>query len=131
MNSKLFAEFDLLVLCLNLVDVNHMHEVKLILNEVESLRVPLVRRLSSIKHHKNATKIVLDYSLSADDFPELLNIVEKNSSVFFIRRVFKDESHVDYMPLYKVEDLLRGHPRMLGFLVEDLCKHGLKQEDDF
>ena len=131
MNSKLFDRFDCLDLCLHLIDVNRMHEVKQLLNEVEPLRQPLVKRLSNAKHHKNATKIVLDYGLDPELFPELLYIVEKNSSIFFIRRVFKDEEHADYMPLYKVEDLLQGHPRMLGFLAEELYKYSQKQHDDY
>ena len=100
-----------------------MHEVKQILNEVEPLRATLVNSLSNPKNAKHATKIVLDYSLDPDQFPTLLNIVEKNSSIFFIRRCFKDESHPDYMPIYKVEDMLNGFPRMLGFLTEEIYKH--------
>jgi len=72
--------------------------------------------------------LVLDYKLNPDQFPNLLAIVDKNSSTFFIRRVFKAPGHEDHMPIHKVEDILSGQPRMLSFLVEELVKHGEKPE---
>ena len=46
--------------------------------------------------------------------------------MFFIGRAFKDPHSPDYMPLQKVEDMLRGQARMLGSLVEELCKRAEK-----
>ena len=86
----------------------------------------MIRSLSTPKFAKNATKLLLDYELNINDFPELQAIVDKNSSTYFIRRAFKAVGSPDYMPYYKVEDLLRGQPRMLGFLVEELCKQADK-----
>ena len=66
--------------------------------------------------------------MDPDRFPALLTIVDRNSSIFFINRVFKHPDHPDYMPVYKVEDLLSGQSRMLAFLVHELCKHADKLE---
>mgnify|MGYP000930717697 CR=1 FL=1 len=90
------------------------------------LRVNVIECLCSPKHAKTATKLVIDYGLDIANFPNLQKIVDKNSSSYFIRRVFKDPSSSDHMPLTKVEDLLKGQARMLGFLVEEVCKHAQK-----
>ena len=62
-NGDLFERFNCLDLCLNLVDVNRIAELKLVLSNRESLRVPVVNQLSTPKHAKTATKLVVDYGL--------------------------------------------------------------------
>jgi hypothetical protein len=104
----MFHRFNCLEVCINLVDIGKVHEVKLILDDQESLRSPLIQQLSNSKHAKTATKLVLDYGFDPKQFPNLLAIVDKNSSIFFIRRVFKAHDHAEYMPIYKVEDILSG-----------------------
>lgn len=126
-NSKMFDRFNCHELCLNLVDVNKVGECKLILNEAEHLRRPVVESLCTPKFVKTATKLVLDYSLDPETFPNLMNLVARNCSIFFISRVFKKEDHADYAPLHKVEDLLVGQPKMLSNFVAELCKHADKQ----
>lgn len=48
---------------MNLVDVNRIAELKLLLECQDTLRVPVVNQLSSHKHAKTATKLVIDYGL--------------------------------------------------------------------
>lgn len=129
-NSRLFDRFNCLELCVNLVDINRVHECKQILDQVEPLRVPVIRALSNPKYFKTATKLVLDFEMDPENFGQLLTILDKNSAVFFIRRVFKAKDHADHMPCFKVEDLLVGHPRMTNFYMEELCKHAEKQKDE-
>ena len=124
----MFHRFNCVELCANLVDLGKMQEVKLILDQQESLRLPLIHQLSTPKYAKTATKLVLIYDLDPKQFPNLLAIVEKNSAIFFIRRIFKAHDHSEYMPIYKVEDILSDQPNMLSFLVEELIKHGDKGE---
>jgi len=52
--------------------------------------------------------LVVDYGLQIELFPRLHAIVDKTTSMYFISRVFKDPHSPDYMPLQKVEDMLRG-----------------------
>jgi len=90
-NSKLFERFDCHELCLNLIDISRTHECKLLLNELESLRRPVIETLSTPKHAKTASKLLLDYKLDPQSFPSLMTIVARNSSIFFINRVLKNE----------------------------------------
>jgi len=125
-NSGLVSRFDCRDLCLNLVDVNRVHECKLLLNLAEHLRRPVIEALTSPKHAKTATKLVIDFGLDPESFPELMRIVARNSAIFFISKLFKREDHPEFAPLQKVEDVLAGQPLMLAFLVEELCRHADK-----
>ena len=118
-SSKIFDRFECHALCMNLIDINRTKECKLILDSQPELRRPVIESLSpQPKHAKTATKLVIDYDLPPESFPQLMTIVARNSSIFFISRVFKRIDHPDYAPLYKIEDLLSGQPQMLAFLVE-------------
>ena len=64
-NSKLFSRFDCLELCVDLVDIGRVGEAKMILNQVEELRAPVVKRLSAPKYAKTATKFVIDYEMNS------------------------------------------------------------------
>lgn len=108
--ASFLEKFDLKELCLRLVqELNKTHEAKLMLDLMApELRGQVIESLSSPKFAKTATKLVIDYGLDIGSFPNLQKIVDRNSSIFFIRRVFKDVNSADHMPLAKVEDLLQG-----------------------
>ena len=109
-NARMFDRFDCHQLCFNLVDLNKVKECKLVLSEAKdsSLINRLIETLSTPKHAKTATKLILDYELEPGNFPALMTVIARNNSIFFISRVFKRVDHSDYMPLYQVEDLLSG-----------------------
>ena len=43
--------------------------------------------------------------MDPEDFPELMNMIERHNSIWYIGRVFKGENNPDYMPLHKVEEI--------------------------
>ncbi len=67
---------------------------------------------------KAAAGLVKDYNLDPEQFPEMLVIISKNTSTYFITRTFKKPSHIDYMTLSKIEDLFTNRSQMLIDLVE-------------
>ena len=120
MKFGFYDKFDILELCINLVDINKVQQAKMLVQNVPDLKERLIRGLSRPQHAKVAAQLVKDYKLNPDDFPELQNLVSITSSNYFIKRAFKSPSHAEYMPLHKIEDLFSGNPRMLLFLVEEL-----------
>ena len=66
-----FDKFDLLELCMNLVDINKVSQAKLIISNVPELKEKLIRLLSQPQHAKVAAQLVKDYKLNPEDFPEL------------------------------------------------------------
>ena len=95
-----------------------------ILDKNRDLVPKVIEELSTKDNVKIASKIVKDYKLNPEDFPELQNIVSANSSHYFIKRAFKAPSHAEYMPLHKIEDLFTNNPRMLVLLIEELVQKG-------
>ena len=124
MKFGFYDKFDILELCINLVDINKVQQAKMLVQNVADpdLKERLIRGLSTPQHAKVAAQLVKDYRLSPDDFPELQNLVSITSSNYFIKRAFKSPSHAEYMPLHKIEDLFSGNPRMLLFLVAELLE---------
>ena len=107
-NDSMYDRFDCHQLCIDLVDVNKIKECKLILTESKDTELlhRVIQSLSSPKYAKTATKLIIDYELDPDTFPNLMTIIARNNSIYYISRVFKRPDHSDYMPLYKVEDML-------------------------
>ena len=57
--------------------------------------------LSTNAHAKTAADFVKDYKLNPEDFTEIQAIISRNSSCYFIGKVFRAPSHADHMPLIK------------------------------
>ena len=53
-------------------------------------------------------------------------MVTKNSSNYFISRIFRAEDHPDHKPIHIIEELFSGKPRFLVPLVEALLRKGKK-----
>lgn len=81
-----------------------------------------IKNLSTKEHVKMANKLVKDYKLSANDFPEMQGIQESNATNYYVSSIFRKPDNPAYMPLSKVEDLFEGKFRMLINLVESLLK---------
>jgi len=69
-----------------------------------------------------ANKLVKDYKLKADDFPEMQGIQEANATNYYVSSIFRKPDNPAYMSLSKVEGLFDGKHRMLINLVESLLK---------
>lgn len=69
--------------------------------------------------------MVKDYKLDHEEFPELQQIIAKNTSSYYIGRAFRGPSHMDHMPLHKIEDLFQGNNRMLTELALSLVRRDL------
>lgn len=103
----------MLNLLFNLVEEQKLQTMKLILDNMPQIKEDAVRMLSTETHVKVASNIIKDYKMNPQDFPELEQIIMKNSSCYFIGRAFRNPSHADYLPLNQIEDLFTGKKRML------------------
>jgi len=100
---RYFEKFDLLELVINLVkskEANSDTRYRQILNNVPSLIEKSVRLLSNRVHGKVAAQLVKDNNLNPEDFPELLTIIARNTSFYYIGRWCKSPSHSDYMSMH-------------------------------
>ena len=71
---------------------------------------------------KGATRQVKEYRLDPDAFPELIKRASFNAVNYFVSRTYRAPSHPDFLPLYKVEDLLSGDELLLGCMLIMLIK---------
>lgn len=124
MKFGFFDKFDILELCVSLVDLSKLQQAKMLIGNDSSLKERLIHQLSKPMHSKTAAQLVKDWKLNPDDFPELQNLISINSSNYFIKRAFKSPSSQEYMSFHKIEDLFSGNPRMLILLVEELLQKG-------
>jgi hypothetical protein len=124
---ELYKKFNPIELFMDLIDQNSTLLAKSILENKSYLRKLAVEKLQSPKHMKVATSLVMDYNLNPQDFPYLVELNECSSARYFIMRAFKGVEDSMFMHLYKVEELLEGHPLMLECLIKDLMKKELYQ----
>ena len=71
MKFGFYDKFDILDLCIKLVDINKIQQCKMLVQNVPEVKERLIRALSVQQHAKVAAQFVKDYKLNPDDFPEL------------------------------------------------------------
>ena len=70
---------------------------------------------------KKAIKLITDFKLDINDFPEAKERVYKKAMRFYLgSHLYKKPGEKGYMTLAKVEDLLKGYKQVIIYLVEDL-----------
>lgn len=126
---KFHAHFDIYDLMLKLVDTHKLETAKLLIQHDDELKVKLIKVLCTNENVKKAEGLIKDFKLNIDDFPEVKERIMKNSMRYFLgRNLYKNKNQQEFLTLDRVEDLLVGIKQMLGYLVEDLCAKGKKQE---
>ena len=86
------------------------------------VRGTVIKLLMKPQYLKVAIRLVREYNFDPEQFPLLMNTVIGNSANHYISRVFRPQSHPDYMSLHKVEDLFTDRHCFLTMLVEALVK---------
>ena len=121
-NLDFFKEFDMQEIIKNLAMNQQILQIRKIIDKQPDTLELTVRNLSTKENVKMANKLVKDYKLNANDFPEMQGIQESNATNFYVSSIFRKSDHPAYMPLNKVEDLFEGKHRMLINLVESLLR---------
>lgn len=117
---RLYPHFDILELCLKLVELDKVQQVKMLAQSVKGMKEQVVRRLDRLEHIKVAQLLIKDFKLNCDDFPEFKKLVTVESSNYFIKRAFEAPDHPEFVPPHKVEDLFDGNAPMLLSFVKEL-----------
>lgn len=77
--------------------------------------------MSTNTNCKFAVRLIRDFKLNEDDFPDLkIRVMKKSVRYHCHNYLNKNKKDKDYMSLEKVEDLMLGFKQMLAFLVEEL-----------
>lgn len=100
----------------------------MLLDRHPEIRGTVIRKLVSQPTAKQAADLVKYYKFNHLDFPELLHMIAKNSSCYFIGRAFRAPDHEEHMPIHRVEDLFTDHPLLLFELISSMLKKGLQNE---
>ena len=95
---------------------------------VPEMITPIINTLSTRENVKTASKLVKDYKLNANDFPQMQEIQHASAINYYISQVFRNPEHPQHMPIHKVEDLFAERPRMLISLVESLLRKKMAQQ---
>ena len=119
-------KFDLVELAVNMVYAKK--NCKKLLDMEPSIRETVIRKLTTQQTSKSAADLVKHYKYDPKDFPELLVQCAKNTSNYFVSRIYRAETHEDHLSVHKVEDLFTGDSVMLLELVSSLFRKGREHQ---
>lgn len=71
---------------LRLVDMNKTETAKLLIANDDSLKLELIKALSTNDNIKKAAALIKDFRMNIDDFPEVKERIMKNSMRYFLGR---------------------------------------------
>jgi len=126
---KFHDRFDMKDIMESLIDMNKLGQAKKLVENSDELKTMLIRLLASNENSKNAAKLIQEYKYDINEFPEVRERIMKGSMRFYLGKfMYNKKGKDDFMPLFKVEDLLLGIRPMLGYLVEDLLHKRYENE---
>ena len=87
--------------------------------------------MSTNKLAKYAANIIEKMGLDINDFPLVLERLQKKTIRWYEYNYINGPKHKDYIPLWKLEDLFQGYDSMMAYIIEDLAfkkEHRFKRD---
>ena len=107
----------------NLVKYKMISKITTLLYYKPELMSTAISILNTPLNAKYAAKIIDSFQLNIKDYPEVIKYMEQSALNFYLRSYFTDKSDPCYMPLWKVEDLLKGADLIVIFKLFKLYFH--------
>jgi LEA14-like dessication related protein len=80
-----------------------------------------IDQMSNNKLAKNAAAVIEKMDLNINDYPLVVERLQKKTIRYYVYNYIKGKDANDYMPLWKIEDLFQGYDSMLTYICEDLA----------
>jgi hypothetical protein len=114
-------EIDWKVTINTLISSNDFNKIKSILTSKPELKELIMSLMSTNHLAKHAANLIDELKLNINDFPDILERIQKQTMRYHLRCYTNGEYGRDYKPLWKVEDIFEGFESMLIYLCEDLA----------
>ena len=113
--SELIWKFELYTLQIdwisfikNLVRNNMISKISTLLHYKPDLMKDAISQLNTPQNAKYAAKIIESFQLNIRDYPEIIKYMELSALNFYLSNYFNYKDDQNFMPLWKIEDLLQG-----------------------
>ena len=94
---------------IKLVQDSKLETAKMLINHDWDLKIELIKRLAKIENFQTKKKLIKDFNLDHEDFPEVKEGIMKKSIKYFLgRNLYKDKNQQEFLTLDRVEDLVTG-----------------------